>query len=221
MLSLSLPPSDPYAAHPVLLDSILLMGSYFARSPALAAYEGLYLDSCLHKLSDPIAAQSAVHDYVRASNLVIVYHLLKGRLRVLFGHSVLILPTGLYHEASVQMQYSAQLAIACGLHQIKSPTWRQGSPPDLTGFLPLSQDAAEHGEMIHTFWQVCLRIHRIDTILSFTVDVFFGQVGCLCHRRASLVLRQCRRGVDFSNRYASAKSYRGRGHGMCFRGMQL
>lgn len=80
--ALARPPTDPQAPHPALVQSILLMGCYFSRSPALADYEVRFLAQSRQELSASLAGPETLHeklhDYIRASNLVAFFYFCKG-----------------------------------------------------------------------------------------------------------------------------------------------
>ncbi|KAG8907551.1 hypothetical protein FRB99_003709 [Tulasnella sp. 403] len=136
--SLSLPPTEPTAPHPALIDAILLVGCYFSRAPSLANYEIQFLSQALHQLSACFSETERLHDFVRASNLITFYYFCKG----------------MYTEAYQQVVMSCHIAVSCGMHQIISSVWRPASPRDeVNHFLAPPRDSIELGERIHTFWQ--------------------------------------------------------------------
>ncbi|KAG8939742.1 hypothetical protein FRC04_005991 [Tulasnella sp. 424] len=149
--SLSLPPADPQAPHPTLVDAILLVGCYFSRAPSLAGYESGLLAAANSNLSTSFHHTDRLHDFIRASNLIAFYYFCKG----------------LYPEAYQQIITSCHMAVTCGLHQIPSSAWTpMGSGEDDDKFLPYPADVVEQGERIHTFWQAfCL-----DKMISMVVN---------------------------------------------------
>ncbi|KAG9019290.1 hypothetical protein FRB90_004297 [Tulasnella sp. 427] len=148
--SLSLPPADPQAPHPTLVDAILLVGCYFSRAPSLAGYETGLLAAANNNLSTSFHHTDRLHDFIRASNLIAFYYFCKG----------------LYSEAYQQIITSCHMAVTCGLHQIPSSAWSpMNGSEDNDKFLPYPVDGVEQGERIHTFWQAfCL-----DKMISMVV----------------------------------------------------
>ncbi|KAG8902283.1 hypothetical protein FRC01_009625 [Tulasnella sp. 417] len=139
--SLSLPPADPQAPHPTLVDAILLVGCYFSRDPSLAGYESGLLVAANSHLSTSFHHTDRLHDFIRASNLIAFYYFCKG----------------MYPEAYQQIITSCNMVVTCGLHQIPSSAWTPMGEEDSDKFLPYPEDAVEQGERIHTFWQTfCL-----------------------------------------------------------------
>ncbi|KIO32542.1 hypothetical protein M407DRAFT_4494 [Tulasnella calospora MUT 4182] len=148
--SLSYPSTDNRAPHPALVQSILLMGCYFSRSPALADYEVRFLAQSRQELSVSFGGVDRLHDYVRASNLVAFFYFCKG----------------MYAEAYQQINQSVNVAVSCGLHQIASPVWRPAPhPQELEQFLSHPVDNVDLGERIHTFWQTV----TLDRVIAMVV----------------------------------------------------
>ncbi|KAG8915023.1 hypothetical protein FRC01_003813, partial [Tulasnella sp. 417] len=143
--SLSLPPADPKAPHPALVDAILLVACYFSRAPYLVGYESGLLAAANTNLSTSFHRNDRLHDFIRASNLISFYYFCKG----------------MYPEAYQQIISSCHVTVTCGLHQIPSPAWTPvGRREDDNRFLSYPADGVEQGERIYTFWQVfCL--HRM------------------------------------------------------------
>lgn len=148
--SLSLPPADPQAPHPTLVNAILLVGCYFSRDLSLAGYENGLLAAANNSLSTSFHHTDRLHDFVRASNLIAFYYFCKG----------------LYVEAYQQIITSCRMTITCGLHQISSSAWPpMGTNDGSDQLLSYPVDAVEHGERIQTFWQTfCL-----DKMISMVV----------------------------------------------------
>lgn len=148
--SLARPSTDLRAPHPALVQSILLMGCYFSRSPALADYEVRFLAQSRQELSTSLAGADKLHDYVRASNLVAFFYFCKG----------------MYAEAYQQISHSATMVVSCRLHQIASSVWRTTShPEDPDEFLLHPVDNVDLGERIHTFWQTV----TLDKVIAMVV----------------------------------------------------
>ncbi|KAG8907403.1 hypothetical protein FRB99_004428 [Tulasnella sp. 403] len=112
--ALSIPPNDHRALHPALVQAVLLIGSYFSRSPSMTDYEVRFLAQARHDLTLSVTNADRLHDFVRASNLVAFYYFCKGN----------------YTEAYQQVSASSNMAMSCGLHQIHSSVWRPGSGMD-------------------------------------------------------------------------------------------
>ncbi|KAG9049083.1 hypothetical protein FS837_011211 [Tulasnella sp. UAMH 9824] len=148
--SLSHPSTDTRAPHPALVQSILLMGCYFSRSPALADYEVRFLAQSRQELSASRNQGDRLHDYVRASNLVAFFYFCKG----------------MYAEAYQQIYESVKVVLSCGMHQIASPVWRPAShPEELERLLDHPVDNVDLGERIHTFWQTV----TLDKVIAMVV----------------------------------------------------
>ncbi|KAG9001685.1 hypothetical protein FRB90_011555, partial [Tulasnella sp. 427] len=148
--SLSLPSEDLRGPHPALVQSILLMGSYFSRAPALVDYEVRFLAQSRQELSASLSDADRLHDYVRASNLVAFFYFCKG----------------MYAEAYQQIGNSARMVVTCGLHQIPSGVWHPATQPEGTDqFISHPVDSVDLGERIHTFWQTV----TLDRMIAMVV----------------------------------------------------
>lgn len=152
--ALARPPTDPQAPHPALVQSILLMGCYFSRSPALADYEVRFLAQSRQELSASLAGPETLHeklhDYIRASNLVAFFYFCKG----------------MYAEAYQQISHSTTMVVSCGLHKIASSVWHPAPHlEDPEQFLLHPVNNVDLGERIHTFWQTV----TLDKVIAMVV----------------------------------------------------
>lgn len=137
------------APHPALMNAIYVLACHFSRSPTLAEHEPRFLTRALRGISAALEHSDRLVNVVQASSLLAVYFFAKARLL-----------EGYYHSSS-----AARLAVALGLHQIRTPVWRpqQGAQyggaawngsPSTSVPLPPPHDAVELGERILAFWQV-------------------------------------------------------------------
>ncbi|KDQ06041.1 hypothetical protein BOTBODRAFT_149808 [Botryobasidium botryosum FD-172 SS1] len=144
LYSLELPPSHPGAAHPALVDAVLLNGCLYAHE-SLQAHEPELVFRVRKGLEHSLANADRLFDYVRASTLLSSY--LYSRCRLIEGH---------YYNSSAM-----SLAVACGLSKIISidltlqPMQSLIEPP---------KDLAELGDRINLFWALS-RIDRVATLL--------------------------------------------------------
>lgn len=131
------------------MNAIYLLGCHFSLDPVLMDHESAFLSKTLKGISIALERSDRLVNIVQASALLAFYFFAKARLL-----------EGYYHSSS-----SARLAVALGLHQIRTPYWQPVeslTPPISTwngspgSFVPLEppKHPAELGERILAFWQV-------------------------------------------------------------------
>lgn len=140
---------DQSPPHPALMNAIYLLGCHFSHSPDLSTHEPHFLTRALSGISTALEHSDRLVNIVQASGLLAVYFFSKARLL-----------EGYYHSTS-----ACRLAVALGLHQIRTPVWQaQGTYEAVStawngssgGFVPLAppKHQVELGERILAFWHV-------------------------------------------------------------------
>ncbi|KAG8929703.1 hypothetical protein FRC02_005215 [Tulasnella sp. 418] len=163
--SLNLDDSDPDCPHPCFVNAILLLGCYFSRPLSTTSQhenERRFLSKTLAELTRAYNQADRLHDFIRASNLVVYYYLFNG-----------------YREADQQLAQSILVTTQCGLHQIPSPVWRAPSPRSERGYISPPADNLELGQRIHTFWNT----FTLDKIISLAIPGYLSALveGPACH----------------------------------------
>ncbi|KDQ11965.1 hypothetical protein BOTBODRAFT_189468 [Botryobasidium botryosum FD-172 SS1] len=130
LASLQLPATHPRAPHPSLLNAVLLHGAFFCRT-GLKRYESLFYRRTSRELAISLEKGDRLFDFIRGSALISCY---------LYGMARL-------SEAHTRISGTLRFAVACGLHNISSP-----SLDTRFHMIPPCVDAIELGDRISTFW---------------------------------------------------------------------
>ncbi|KAI9508617.1 hypothetical protein F5148DRAFT_875245 [Russula earlei] len=153
--SMSLPPGNPGRPMPALVNAVYLWGVILSRNNDLLKHESILASCVASQLGSaiPITPSQQILQVIQAKILLIGYcfsigHFLAAR-----------------HEGNS----AASLAVACGLHKI-----RTAQPmPAFTSFidqvdftLPEPQDQIEEGERINAFWAVFFMDRCLAVVLG-------------------------------------------------------
>ncbi|KAF8758736.1 GAL4-like Zn(II)2Cys6 (or C6 zinc) binuclear cluster DNA-binding domain [Rhizoctonia solani] len=144
----ALQPGTPEPLTPVLLNSMLLMGCYFAQEQELKMWENEFFERTKWSIEENITLAHSGGDgkynslhHVQAMSMFGLYYYFKGRL--LEGH--------------VHTAHATRLAVALGLHKLNSRIFHPGygapiskQPFGVTRWRP--RDSIELGEAINLWW---------------------------------------------------------------------
>ncbi|KDQ07968.1 hypothetical protein BOTBODRAFT_38310 [Botryobasidium botryosum FD-172 SS1] len=146
---LGLPPSHHRAPHPALSNAIMLYGCLYAEDALRQLFERALVHRVRKDLQNALAHADRLVDCTRALTLLGCYFY--GMFKPLVGH---------YYVSAAM-----SLAVACGLHRIKSLDL---NPQDALSLIDPAVDLIELGDRINLFWTI-LSLDRMKSLLCEAV----------------------------------------------------